>query len=211
MVIKIMVWEAVVPCVVSSLLTVILTIVLIPGTVVWCRTRSCLTSASTWWRHLLVVQNGWGLCSRKWLIYSRADVNKLNNYVLDTVATFTFNRIEATVQNLLEQLITLSTQCWNDIPCHNSGKQCHLARNCRMRHPPMSICFRWGKRGHLASNCWDQGNNPRSILTGSAPWCTWMQHIPTITDTHNCTTATCITVRINNTNALRVRCFLFCG
>ena len=122
------------------------------------------------------------------LIYSRADTAKNVNHVENTVTTNRLDRMEATLQNVTEQLMALNTQRRGVIQCHNFGKQGHVARNCRTRRVPIvPTCFNCGKTGHLARDSWNQRNGRGSILTQQAA----RTQVSARTPHHNHTTHSC--------------------
>ena len=110
------------------------------------------------------------------LIYSRTNTAEHVNPVHLTEEPNRFDRMEATLQTLSEQLLALNTRRQDPPRCFSCGKYGHVARNCRARRgvPIAVTCFKCGIRGHLARHCRNpqQGNERGGTPTqraGGAP------------------------------------------
>ena len=101
------------------------------------------------------------------LIYRRADKAELEGHIQQVTQSKDerLTKLEAAVQQVSEQLTALSSQ--SQPP--NTTSFPKPARNHRLKDIK---CFNCGRRGHLARNCWNQGNGRGGISTrraGGAP------------------------------------------
>ena len=97
--------------------------------------------------------------------------------------------MEATLQDVSEQLLAFNTQRQEPLQCFNCGKLGCVTRLCRgERAPPVTVtCFECGNRGHLVHNCRNQ-QQPRRHPNQASWVCTPIvmsayttQHIPAYT------------------------------
>ena len=92
------------------------------------------------------------------LIYNSTNTTESVNPISHTEEDTCLNKMEATLQDVSEQLLAFNTQHQEPLQCFNCGKLGCVTRLCRgERAPPVTVtCFKYGNRGYLAHNCRNQ-------------------------------------------------------